>query len=181
MEHESILVIGYGNELRGDDGVGPRSAALIDELHLVDVRVIAAHQLTPELSAQLANARCVLFLDADPTVSQVQCERIDGRDYFGMNESALFGHSVGAPSLLALTKALFGVEPSAWLIHLPAPCTAVSDRLSPVAEKGVEECVRRVREWVESSRNRISGESAIADVFALPPEAWEPIPCMKQV
>ncbi len=63
------LVIGIGNPLRGDDGVGwwlaeraemsppatPTGAALL---------VRAVQQLTPELSEELAGARRVLFIDA---------------------------------------------------------------------------------------------------------------------
>jgi Ni,Fe-hydrogenase maturation factor len=49
----AILVIGYGNELRGDDAIGQWVA-----------RAVAAHQLTPELAEDLAHTDYAVFVDA---------------------------------------------------------------------------------------------------------------------
>ncbi|MFN7898679.1 MAG: hypothetical protein ACK5N0_03300 [Synechococcaceae cyanobacterium] len=57
------LVIGIGNSLRGDDGVGWWLAQRA-ERWLPPDRVRAVRQLTPELAAELAAATRVLFLDA---------------------------------------------------------------------------------------------------------------------
>ena len=59
-----ILVIGYGNELRGDDGIGPRVAEAIAAAHHPGVRVVSCFQLVPELAADLAKARLAVFVDA---------------------------------------------------------------------------------------------------------------------
>src|ERR1044072_3449496 len=59
-----FLVIGYGNELRGDDGVGPRVARAVQQLSLPHVRVLVQHQLTPELAEDISRARAVVFVDA---------------------------------------------------------------------------------------------------------------------
>jgi hydrogenase maturation protease len=48
-----LLVIGYGNELRSDDGVGPRVARAVAEWRLPGVEAIAVHQLTLELCARM--------------------------------------------------------------------------------------------------------------------------------
>ena len=50
------LVIGIGNPLRGDDGVGPLLAEQAGGR--------SVHQLTPELAAELAELEAVLFIDA---------------------------------------------------------------------------------------------------------------------
>src|SRR5947208_15429626 len=60
----SILVVGYGNELRGDDAAGPRIAREVAAWGLPQVRTLAAHQLTPELAAELAHADAAIFVDA---------------------------------------------------------------------------------------------------------------------
>jgi hypothetical protein len=66
-----LLVIGIGNPLRGDDGVGPRLAAEAEALaprprrgREPDLAVRAVQQLTPELAPEVAEARAVLFIDA---------------------------------------------------------------------------------------------------------------------
>jgi len=45
-----ILLIGYGNELRGDDAIGPLVARALAELRLPGTQVLALTQLTPELA-----------------------------------------------------------------------------------------------------------------------------------
>jgi hydrogenase maturation protease len=52
MNNFKILLIGYGNTLRNDDGVGVRIAEIIAEENRPHVQVIATHQLTPELAAR---------------------------------------------------------------------------------------------------------------------------------
>ena len=60
-----VLIIGYGNPLRCDDGIGWRAAqALLHEWPEDQVRVEAAHQLLPEMSDWLADANHVFFIDA---------------------------------------------------------------------------------------------------------------------
>ena len=60
-----MLIIGYGNPLRGDDGVGWRVAeAAGTALPEGAATVLAVHQLTPELSAPISRAGRVVFVDA---------------------------------------------------------------------------------------------------------------------
>ena len=48
MTGAGVLVVGYGNPLRGDDGFGCHAAALLAaDPRLEEARVLARHQLTP--------------------------------------------------------------------------------------------------------------------------------------
>ena len=59
------LVIGYGNSLRRDDGVGCRVSQLVAaDPAAAGADVIAAHQLTPELAYDLHRASRVVLVDA---------------------------------------------------------------------------------------------------------------------
>ena len=59
------LIIGYGNSLREDDGIGLRAAELVESnLARGEADVLQCHQLTPELAAQVQAASLVIFLDA---------------------------------------------------------------------------------------------------------------------
>ena len=52
-----VLVIGYGNPLRGDDGIGWSAAnALAEGMQDDRVRIVACIQLTPELAESIAQA-----------------------------------------------------------------------------------------------------------------------------
>jgi hydrogenase maturation protease len=60
----TTLVIGFGNTLRSDDGVGPRVASVVAGWGLPGVVAIAVHQLGPELAEPLAEAGRAFFVDA---------------------------------------------------------------------------------------------------------------------
>ena len=59
----SVLLIGYGNELRGDDAIGRMA---VERLHplLPDSELASCHQLTPELAHSLAGCAVAIFVDA---------------------------------------------------------------------------------------------------------------------
>ena len=61
---KKALVIGYGNTLRSDDGVGVWVADRIAALHLPDVDVKTCHQLFPELAADILHYDTVIMVDA---------------------------------------------------------------------------------------------------------------------
>ena len=61
---KKTLVIGYGNTLRSDDGVGVWVADHIAALHLPDVDVKTCHQLFPELAADILPYDTVIMVDA---------------------------------------------------------------------------------------------------------------------
>src|SRR5262245_1795360 len=60
----SVVVIGYGNDLRGDDAVGLRAAQAVAAWDMPGVCGLAVHQLTPELAEILAGAALAIFVDA---------------------------------------------------------------------------------------------------------------------
>jgi len=60
----TVLVIGYGNPGRRDDGLGPALAERLQELRLPGVDVDADYQLTVEDAAAAAEHDVVVFADA---------------------------------------------------------------------------------------------------------------------
>ena len=61
----NALIVGYGNPLRGDDGVGQAVArAFANEAAIDGVEALACHQLTPELAERFAAAARVVLIDA---------------------------------------------------------------------------------------------------------------------
>jgi hydrogenase maturation protease len=135
-----LLVIGYGNELRGDDGVGPAVARRVAEWMRPGVRALAVHQIVPELAAELASAERVVFVDAAAGEDEVRMRAVDRCDV-----GPVHGHA-GTPGwLLAATRRLFGHAPEAWLITIPAGELGYGAGLSSAAEVGVQAALRRSR------------------------------------
>jgi hydrogenase maturation protease len=135
-----FLVIGYGNELRGDDAVGPAVARCVSAWNRPEVAGLPVHQLTPELAAVLADAEIVIFVDAsaDPAQREVRLEKLESGSW------TTAGHTSDPRCLLTLTEALYDRRPEAWLIIIPASDFSFGARLSPKARAGREAALRRI-------------------------------------
>jgi len=137
----AALVIGYGNELRGDDGAGPKVAAAVVRWNLLGVRALSCHQLTPELANPMAQARLVIFVDAVAGAARaVQVHELAPRD-----GAQSLGHASDPQALLALTRTVFGRRPRAWLVTIPAIDFDVGRPLSAVAKEGIQAALEQVR------------------------------------
>ncbi len=144
---ERVLVIGYGNTLRGDDGLGPRAA---EELESRWAGRGLAHlfclQLTPELAMDLAEVDAVLFLDAscDLSPGEVDCREVTPPLADGTARS--FTHHMKPDTLLGLCRDLFGHSPRAWLVTAGAADFDGGEKLTPTAEAALPRMVARAEE-----------------------------------
>ncbi len=139
--NSDLLVVGYGNTLRRDDGVGPRVAEAVEALHLDGVRTLACPQLTPELADPLSRAGTAIFVDASVDGQRrISLRRLDPSD-----SSQILAHAADPCTLLALARDAFGRAPDAWMLEVPAEEIGFGERLSPKAERGLREAVRGVR------------------------------------
>jgi hydrogenase maturation protease len=145
-----ILVIGYGNELRRDDGLGPRVARAVAEWGLPDVRALARHQLTPELTETVAGADAVFFVDAaadDEPGVRIRPVRSEGL-------GSVLGHMSSPAELLDLAAVLHDRRPTAWLVTIHAADLRFGEELSPSATQGMEEALQHIRRQVAAAFSR---------------------------
>ena len=136
------LVIGYGNTLRGDDGIGPAVAETVAALGLPEVRVIVAHQLTPELAADLAEVRLAVFVDAAVSGAPVKAVRVEAAE-----AGTAMTHAADPSGLLALCTAVYGRCPEAWLVTAAGADFDFRDGLSPTGRENAREALGYV-EWL---------------------------------
>ena len=142
----NFLVIGYGNTLRSDDGVGAKVAAAIAELNLPGVVALVRHQLTPELAEPISEARAVVFVDAAADAStEVQMRQLAPAD-----GAQLMAHAADPRSLLAFAQQLFGRCPPAWWLTIPVENFEFGEELSPLARRGYETALEKIRTLVVS-------------------------------
>lgn len=123
----TTLIVGYGNTLRRDDGVGYRMADTIAQWNLPGIESRSVHQLTPDLAADLATVDRVLFIDvfalegeagqaaiALGTPVPYRLEALSPGDHLPN-----LGHSSNPRSLLALAQSLYGVTCPGWWLLIP--------------------------------------------------------------
>jgi hydrogenase maturation protease len=140
----NLLVIGYGNELRGDDGVGAWVARAVAARQWPGVRALAIHQLLPELAEALSEAEQAVFVDARlGAEGTVELRPLVAEAMVGAS-----GHTWGPQGLLAAARALYGRAPTAWLLTVPAQNLEHGESLSAAAERGAAEAVRHIASLV---------------------------------
>jgi hydrogenase maturation protease len=142
-----LLVIGYGNPLRRDDGVGPRVAEAVEELQLPGVRTLVCQQLSPEYADPVARARRVIFVDA-------AVDRTDGVHFRKLEPgetSQLMAHAADPRTMLALARDVFGHAPEAWWLTIPAIYLGFGTDYSPESEAGFHTAVDEIKKLVAAN------------------------------
>ena len=142
-----VLVIGYGNPLRSDDGLGWQVALdLLRTSTSPDVEILPCRQLTPELIEAISNAGTVIFIDCakGDEPGQLRCEGLRA-----LPEPVPLTHDLTPAALLALGSELYGVCPRAFLLSIQGANYAVGDQLSPSVSTRIAELKSMVWKLVE--------------------------------
>lgn len=141
------LIIGYGNPLRGDDGVGWKAASILAaKIPSEAARVLTVHQLTPELAEAVSRAELVIFVDASAggRPGTWKCEEIKSQSTCTNS----LAHSFDASALLACSRAIFNATPRALLVSIAGESFAIQDSLTLTVEALLPEVVNYIRRKV---------------------------------
>jgi hydrogenase maturation protease len=150
MVGNRILVIGFGNPGRGDDGLGPALANHLEALCLPGVTVESDYQLAVEHASLAAEHEIVIFadaaLDADPPF------------YFrSVTPASLHprftSHGISPSEVLYLAGACYGSHPAGYLLGIRAHETeAFREGLTSSAEQNLAQALEHVRRFIASAR-----------------------------
>ena len=146
-----LLIIGFGNPLRGDDAAGWMAAERLSaRVRGAGVEIIAAQQLTPELADPISRADGVLFIDArcGGPPGELRIERLEGAEAAG----GRFTHHASPAALLALARRLYGRAPAAELWSIGAESFEFGAGLSGSVAEGLDELVDRVAERITGAK-----------------------------
>ncbi len=158
-----ILVIGYGNSIRGDDALGQVVAEEIErQLSDDTVRVLTEEILTTELVAELADVKLAIFLDAstEGTVGQVACCRVEP----DLDSAASMAHTLTVEALLAFTQQFYERAPETYLLTSRGVTFELQDvQLSPpvaaVVPVMVETALALIRRTQDDRPQNASGSN----------------------
>lgn len=138
----NALIIGYGNPLRGDDGLGWHAARLLADVAAArDAEVVTCHQLTPELAQPISEAATVIFVDA---AREGPPGLLDWRRVEGLAGPASYTHHISPESLLGLARELYGRSPRAFVVSVAAGSFECGEELSSVVRAALPALVKRV-------------------------------------
>lgn len=137
-----LLIVGYGNPLRGDDGLGWRAADYLAGLKEFAedpfVRIDTVHQLTPEIAEAVAEAGMTLFIDAAArTVGHppgtLKCQEVRVRGAFPEK----LGHHLTPAQVLAYARAIYDRKPRAYVASVVAESFDYGAPLSAAVEAAI--------------------------------------------
>lgn len=183
-----ILIVGYGNPLRGDDAFGPLVVERLrrDRDAMVDATVDAGveagvetaadpasvalstcHQLVPELAADLAAVERVIFIDAavDQPAGALACRGV----YAGEGGPEPLVHRLGPEQLLGLTRALYGRAPEAVLLTVGGQCFDLADhRLSPPVAAAVAPAIAWIQRLLANHASQQAWSASLRETTRSP-------------
>ncbi|MCL4849480.1 MAG: hydrogenase maturation protease [Acidobacteria bacterium] len=149
MTGPRVLVIGYGNPARGDDGLGPALAERIERLALPEVSVDADYQLSVDHAALAAEHDVVVFADAttqgDAPFTFTPVTATTDRSFST--------HAATPGQVMGLAATCFGATPRAYVLGIRARRLGDFDEtLSAEARAGLEAAVTHVTGFIEALR-----------------------------
>lgn len=140
------LVVGYGNSLRRDDGVGWHAAALLAaDPRLAGCEVRQEFQLLPELAADVADASLLVLVDAAvDTEAPAGTVRVGPVEPPGRRTEGFSSHHLTPQALLGLAAELYGGCPPAVLVEVAAGDVGEGDRPSLAVAEALPEVIEAV-------------------------------------
>jgi hydrogenase maturation protease len=123
-----VVIIGIGNPLRGDDGLGWAVAEqLVQDGEDYDIHTV--HQLTPELAQLIATADLVVMIDAsnEGKPGELRIRPVSP----STQVSAVGTHHCTPEELVALTAAIYSHCPPVVVVTLTGADFGISEQLSP--------------------------------------------------
>jgi hydrogenase maturation protease len=145
-----ILILGYGNTLRKDDGLGIYAAQALATLTLPDgVEIYTYQQLSPELSPILAQMDRVIFIDASLAASGEKSGTINTRILQPRtSQPGSITHHFDPETLLAMAETLYGHAPQAMLFSVTAVSFDLEEGLSPEVTEALPFLVESIKEYL---------------------------------
>jgi hydrogenase maturation protease len=159
-----VLVVGYGNALRSDDGVGVHAAGLLArDPRLAWAEVVALHQLAPELALSLSEVSLAVFVDAATDVAPGEIAvrwvakptggpRAEPSPPDPVAEPGPSSHHVGVEELVALARELYGAAPETVTVRVGVADLELGEALSPLVAGALPSVVDTVAELVAAHR-----------------------------
>ena len=143
--NKSVLIIGYGNPGRQDDGLGPACARIIKSLKLAYVVVDISYQLVVEHAYDIAKADIVIFIDAFRS----------GELPFYFHELEIdseptgFGsHTLTPTEVKTLAKTVYSASPECYILGIRGYLfDQFEERLSDEAESNLRLAAEFLIDW----------------------------------
>ena len=157
------LLLGIGNVLRGDDGLGRVVAEQLARTGELDGEILSVHQLTPELALPMTEASLVIMVDASREGRPGEvCVRLFSSP--GQSIGAVGAHHITPEELAALTSLVYGHCPPVVVIRVTGADFSMGERLSLPVVQALSQ-VKMLIHQICTSGEREKYDDALDDVW----------------
>lgn len=140
----TILVVGVGNTLRGDDGIGAYICSCMAALKIPGVETLLTHQLDTVLLDELMQANHIIIADASFEGKSVDFFKVNGNEPLQGSSS----HHMSAPLLMQMAKTIYQKELPMMICAVAGYRFGMKEKLSVRAKKNADKAVAIIREWI---------------------------------
>jgi hydrogenase maturation protease len=140
----NICIIGIGNTLRGDDGVGAYVCSEIESLNLPGVDTVVVQQLTPDLMEDLQQYNDIVIVDASYNCNGFDFYPLEADEGNAQSSS----HAVNASMFYWLFKKVYSKQPSFYICAIEPEDVSIGSGLTITAKANAEKAVRAITEWI---------------------------------
>ena len=141
------LIIGCGNPLRQDDGLGWAAATqLSDENTNPLVKIITCQQLNPELATEMSEAERVIIIDAstDGCTGQVKVEKVTPNN----SPTRTITHELQPATLLTYASQLYHSSPETFIVTVSGESFGYGAQLTPAVSAALQKAVHTIQTLV---------------------------------
>jgi hydrogenase maturation protease len=157
VERKNVLVYGYGNPGRQDDGIGPVLAQKLSALNIPHVSADSNYQLNIEDAYDIAQYEAVFFADASADCGEpFAFERI-----FPSAEIRFTTHSITPDSLMALCHELYGIEIPAYTMAVRGYAWEFNEPMTAEAESNMEKAFNFLAESLMKYRSAVMADKKV--------------------
>ena len=142
---KKILILGIGNTLRGDDGIGAYVCNQVETMKMVNVATHKVQQLQVELLDMMIDFDRVLIVDAGINVRKVIIEVVTD-----VTQPHASSHHSDPAVFKALAKQLYQKDLNIYSCAIPVQSFEMGEGLTKFAEKNANEAVQLIKDWCQS-------------------------------
>ena len=143
-----VLIFGYGNPSRGDDGLGPRAVELLlPGQQQAQFNTVTDYQLQVEHSLDLENRKQVIFVDASVSASTP----FTFNPVLPSRDNSYTSHAMTPSALLAVYEQVCGdALPDARLLSIRGYEFELGSPISARAQINLDRAVRFLRKFLDN-------------------------------
>jgi hydrogenase maturation protease len=143
-----ILVLGYGNPGRQDDGLGPAAIAEIEGMGLPNLTAFDNYQLNIEDAVDVAAHDIVWFVDA----ARIGASPYSVRAVSPSPSIEFTSHIVRPEAILAIARQCYGRAPLAFLLAIRGYEFEFIEALTPSAKENLDAAVAMLTERIRATQ-----------------------------